>query len=181
VTLPEARALVRLDRKGRVLQRVATAAYCDAIVAGHGAVWAACPAETAGAPIGLNTGTILRVTGRGKMTVVAHDVLPGALAAGPAGVFASGVGHDSGTTVRVDAPGARFLSSGAVAVGRGTLWVADWRGAGVPGLVRERDAHTGRVLRVLQAGISPFGITLSASAVWVSNYTQPGSVVRIVP
>jgi hypothetical protein len=181
VTLSEARALVRLDRDGRLQRRVATDAYCDAIVAGHDALWAACPAETAGAPIGPHTGTILRITGRGQMTVVAHGVLPGALAAGPAGVFASGVGHDSGTTVRVDAPGPRFVSSGAVAVGRSTLWVADWRGPGVPGLVRERDARTGRVLRVFHAGISPVGITLGASAVWVTNYAQPGSVTRIAP
>jgi hypothetical protein len=181
VTLPDARALVQLDRNGHVVRRVATRAYCDAIVAGHGAVWAACPEETAGAPIGLNTGTILRVSARGKLAVVAHDVLPGALAAGPAGVFASGVGHDSGTTVRVDSSGARFLSSGAIAVSRSALWVVDWRGPGLPGFVREHDARTGRVLHTFHAGTSPFGIALGAGAVWVTNYTDPGSVIRIVP
>jgi hypothetical protein len=182
VTLPEARALVRLDRHGHALKRLATHAYCDAIVAGHGAVWAACPEETAGAAIGLHTGTILRVTARGKISVVAHDVLAGALAAGAAGVFASGVGHNSGATVRVDSSGAaRFLSSGQLAVGQSMLWVADWRGAGLPGFVQERNARTGHILRTFHAGTSPFGIALGAGAVWVSDYTQPGSVIRIVP
>lgn len=181
VTLPEARALVQFDRRGVVRKRLPSDAYCDAIVAGHGAVWATCPEETAGAPIGRHTGTILRVTIRGTISVVAHDVLPGALAAGPAGVFASGVGHDSGTTVRVDSTGARFLSSGALAVGRSVLWVADWRGPGRPGFVRERDSRTGRILRTFSAGMSPFGIALGAGTVWVTDYTDPGSVIRIVP
>jgi hypothetical protein len=181
VTLPEARALVQLDQNGVVRKRLPTQAYCDAIVAGHDAVWATCPEETAGAPIGRHTGTILRVTVRGTISVVAHDVLPGALAAGRAGVFASGVGHDSGTTVRVDRPGARFVSSGALAVGRSVLWVADWRGPGRPGFVRQRDARTGRILRTFPAGTSPVGIALGAGTVWVTNYTDPGSVIRIVP
>ncbi len=181
VTLPEARALVQLDQHGVVRKRLPTHAYCDAIVADHGAVWATCPEETAGARIGVHTGTILRVTIRGTISVVAHDVLPGALAAGPAGVFASGVSHDSGTTVRVDRTGARFLSSGALAVGRSTLWVADWRGPGRPGFVRERDARTGRILRTFPAGTSPVGIALGAGTVWVTDYTDPGSVIQIVP
>lgn len=75
--------------------------------------------------MGPHTGTILRIGPRGQLAVVARDVLPGALAAGPAGVFASGVRHDSGTTVRIDAPGPRFPSSGNLAVGRTRLWVAD--------------------------------------------------------
>jgi hypothetical protein len=83
VTLPEARMIVGFNRDGRVLQRLPTAAYCDRIVAGHGAVWAACPAETAGAPVGKHTGTILRLSARGAFTVVARNVLSGALAAGP--------------------------------------------------------------------------------------------------
>jgi hypothetical protein len=181
VALPEARALVQLDGDGVVRKRLPTHAYCDAIVAGRGAVWAACPEETAGAPIGLHTGTVLTVTTRGTISVVAHDVLPGALAAGPAGVFAGGVGHDSGTTLRVDRLGARFRSSGALAVGRSALWVADWRGPGRPGFVRERDARTGRIVRTFPAGTSPFAIALGAGAVWVTDYTDPGSVIRIVP
>ena len=181
VTLPEARALVRLDRDGRLVARVATRAYCDAIVAGHGALWAACPEETAGAPPGRHTGTILRVTERGTISVSARDVLPGALAAGPAGVFAGGVDHDSGTTRRVDGAGARFRTSGALAVDGSVLWVVDWRGPGLPGFVRERDARTGRTLRTVRAGTSPVGIALGAGAVWVTDYAQPGSVTRIVP
>jgi hypothetical protein len=181
VTLPDARALVQLNRRGRVLRRVPTDAYCDAIVAGHGALWTACPKETAGAPIGRHTGTILRITNQGKLTVAAHNVLAGALAAGPAGVFATGVNHDSGTTVRVDTPGARFLGSGAITVGEDSLWVVDWRGPGRPGYLRERDAHSGRLLRTFRAGISPIGVALGEGAVWVTDYTQPGSVTRVVP
>ena len=181
VTLPDARALVQLDRKGRVVRRLPTDAYCDAIVAGHGAVWAACPKETAGAPIGHHTGTILRISDQGKLTVVAHNVLAGSLAAGPAGVFATGVNHDSGTTIRVDLPGARFLGSGAMTVGRDSLWVVDWRGPGRPGYLRERDARSGRLLRTFRAGISPIGIALGEGAVWVTDYTQPGSIIRVVP
>ena len=111
VTLPQARMIVRLNRDGRVLQRLPTA-YCDRIVAGHGAVWAACPAETAAAPVGKRTGTILRIGARGAFTIVARNVLSGTLAAGPAGVFASGVAANSGMTVRVDARGPSFPSSG---------------------------------------------------------------------
>lgn len=181
VTLPDARALVQLDRQGRVLRRVPADAYCDAIVAGHGALWAACPKETAGAPIGRRTGTILRISEQGKLKVVAHNVLAGALAAGPAGVFATGVDHDSGTTVRVDKPGARFLGSGAIMVGRDSLWVVDWRGPGRPGYLRERDARNGRLLRTFRAGISPIGVALGEGAVWVTDYTQPGSIIRVVP
>jgi hypothetical protein len=181
VTLPEARAFVRLNRAGRALGQIAAHAYCDAIVAGHGAVWAACPAETAGAPVGRNTGTILRLSARDSSTVVARDVLAGALAAGPAGVYASGVGHDSGRTVRVDAPRARFRASGALAVGRSALWVVDWRGAGTRGFVRQIDAHTGRTLRRIPAGTSPLGIALGARVVWVTNYARPGRVTRIRP
>jgi hypothetical protein len=181
VTLPDARALVQLNRRGRVLRRVPTDAYCDSIVAGHGALWTACPKETAGAPIGRHTGTILRITNQGKLTVAAHNVLAGALAAGPAGVFATGVNHDSGTTVRVDTPGARFLGSGAITVGEDSLWVVDWRGPGRPGYLRERDAHSGRLLRTFRAGISPIGVALGEGAVWVTDYTQPGSVTRVVP
>ena len=181
VTLPEARALVRLDRSGQVRRTISTDAYCDAIVAGHGALWAACPEETAGAPRGRNTGTILRLTDRGRVIVVARNVLAGTLAAGPAGVFASGVGHDSGTTVRIDAAGAHFIGSGAVAVGRSTLWVVDWRGPGLPGYLRERDARSGRVLRTVRAGPSPLGIALAQGAVWVTDYTEPASVTRIEP
>jgi hypothetical protein len=181
VTLPDARALVQLDRKGRMLRRVPTDAYCDAVVAGHGALWAACPKETAGAPIGRHTGTILRITDQGKLTIVARNVLAGVLAAGPAGVFATGVDHDSGTTVRVDTPGARFLGSGAITVGKDSLWVVDWRGPGRPGYLRERDAHSGRLLRTFRAGISPIGVALGEGAVWVTDYTQPGSITRVVP
>ena len=181
VTLPDARALVQLDRNGRVLRRVPTNGYCDAIVAGHGALWTACPKETAGAPIGRHTGTILRITDQGKLTVVAHNVLAGALAAGPAGVFATGVNHDSGTTVRVDTPGVRFLGSGAITVGKDSLWVVDWRGPGRPGYLRERDAHSGRLLRTVRAGISPIGVAFGEGAVWVTDYTQPGSITRVVP
>lgn len=181
VTLPDARALVQLDRQGRVLRRVPTGAYCDAIVAGHGALWAACPKETAGAPVGRRTGTILRITDQGKLTVVAHNVLAGALAAGPAGVFATGVNHDSGTTVRVDTPGVRFLGSGVITVGKDSVWVVDWRGPGRPGYLRERDARSGRLLRTFRAGISPLGVALGEGAVWVTDYTQPGSIIRVVP
>lgn len=181
VTLPEARMVVRLNRAGRVLQRLPTAAYCDRIVAGHGAVWAACPAETAGAPVGKHTGTILRISARGAFTVVARDVLSGALAAGPAGVFASGVAHNSGTTVRVDARGPSFPSSGNLAVGQSTVWVADWRGPRSAGFAREVDAHTGRTIRLTPAGISPLGIAIAAGSLWLSNYTQPGSLIRIIP
>jgi hypothetical protein len=181
VTLPDARALVQLNRRGRVLRRVPTDAYCDAIVAGHGALWTAYPKETAGAPIGRHTGTILRITNQGKLTVAAHNVFAGALAAGPAGVFATGVNHDSGTTVRVDTPGARFLGSGAITVGEDSLWVVDWRGPGRPGYLRERDAHSGRLLRTFRAGFSPIGVALGEGAVWVTDYTQPGSVTRVVP
>jgi hypothetical protein len=181
VTLPEARLIVRLSRDGRVVQRLPTAAYCDRIVAGHGAIWAACPAETAGAPVGKHTGTILRISARGAFTVVARNVLSGALAAGPAGVFASGVAHNSGMTVRVDARGARFPSSGNLAVGQTTMWVADWRGPGSGGFAREVDAHTGHTIQFSPAGISPFGITSAAGSLWLTNYTQPGSVTRITP
>ena len=181
VTSPDARTLVQLDRKGRVLRRVATDAYCDAIVAGHGALWTACPKETAGAAIGRNTGTILRIGDQGKLTIVAHNVLAGALAAGPAGVFATGVNHDSGTTVRVDTPGAHFLGSGAITVGKDSLWVVDWRGPGRPGYLRERDAHSGRLLRSFRAGLSPIGVALGEGAVWVTDYTQPGAITRVVP
>lgn len=181
VTLPRERALVELDRIGRVQKRVATRAYCDAIVAGHGAIWAACPQETAGAPVGRNTGTVLRVSDQGKLSAVAHHLLPGALAAGPAGVFASGVNHDSGTTVRVDRRGVHFLSSGAVAVGRSLLWTIDWRGPGVSGFVRERDTRTGKAVRTLPAGVSPLGIALGEGAIWISDYAQPGSISRVVP
>lgn len=181
VTLPNARALIELSPHGQVLKRVPTYAYCDAIVAGRGAFWAGCPQETAGAPVGRNTGAVLRVTNQGTMSTVGHHLLPGALAAGPAGVFASGVNHDSGTTVRVDRGGVQFLSSGAVAVGRSLLWTVDWRGAGVPGFVRQRDARTGKILRTFHAGISPVGIALGEGAVWITDYAQPGSVVRIAP
>jgi hypothetical protein len=181
VTLPDARMIVRLNRDGRVLQRLPTAAYCDRIVAGHGAVWAACPAETAGAPVGKHTGTVLRISPRGALTVVARDVLSGALAAGPAGVFASGVAHNSGMTVRVDARGPSFPSSGNLAVGQSTVWIADWRGPGSSGFAREVDAHTGRTIRLTPAGISPLGIAVAAGSVWLTNYTQPGSLMRIIP
>jgi hypothetical protein len=181
VTLSNARTLVELNPHGQVLKRVPTYAYCDAIVAGHGAFWAGCPQETAGAPVGRNTGTVLRVTNQGKLSTVGHHLLPGALAAGPAGVFASGVNHDSGTTVRVDSNGVHFLSSGAVAVGRSLLWTVDWRGPGVPGFLRQRDVRTGKILRTFHAGISPVGIALGEGAVWITDYAQPGSVVRIAP
>jgi hypothetical protein len=181
VTLPNARALVELTPHGQVLKRVPTYAYCDAIVAGHGAFWAGCPQETAGAPVGRNTGAVLRVTKQGTMSTVGHRLLPGALAAGSAGVFASGVNHDSGTTVRVDSNGIHFLSSGAVAVGRSLLWTVDWRGPGVPGFLRQRDVRTGRILRTFHAGISPVGIALGEGAVWITDYAQPGAVVRIAP
>jgi hypothetical protein len=181
VTLPYQRALVQLDRRGRVLSRVATYAYCDRIVAGHGALWAACPQETAGAPVGRYTGTILRVTAQGALTAVAQHVLAGALAAGPAGVFASGVNHDSGTTVRVDRTGVHFLNSGAFAVDRSMLWSIDWRGPGALGFVRERDVRTGKILRTSRAAVSPLGIALGAGVVWVSDYAQPGAITRIAP
>ncbi|HET8607944.1 MAG TPA: hypothetical protein VFL66_13070 [Gaiellaceae bacterium] len=181
VTLPRARRLVRLDDHGHVVRQVATRAYCDAIVAGHGAFWTACPAGAAGARVGSHTGTILRIGARGSLVVVAHDVLSGSLAAGPAGVFASGVGHDSGRTVRVDAPGARFPGSGRVSVGRSTLWLADWRGPGRPGFAREVDARSGRTLRTIAAGTSPVAVALGVGAVWLANYTAPGRVTRIVP
>jgi hypothetical protein len=181
VTLPTSRLILRLGRDGRVRDRVSTAAYCDRIVAGHGAVWAACPAETAGARVGKDTGTILRIGGSGTLRVVAHDVLSGALAAGPAGVFASGVAHDSGTTVRVDARGPRFLSSGNLSIGRSTVWVADWRGPAVIGFAREVDVRTGRTIELAAAGASPVGITIAAGSVWLTNYTQPGSLTRITP
>ena len=180
VTLPEARMIVRLNRDGRVMQRLPTAAYCDRIVAGHGTVWAACPAETAGAPVGKHTGTILRISVRGAFTVVAHNVLSGALAAGPAGVFASGVAHNSGMTVRVDARGPSFPSSGNLAVGQSTVWVADWRGPGSAGFAREVDAHTGHTIRLTPAGVSPLGIAISAGSLWLTDYTQPGSLIRII-
>jgi hypothetical protein len=61
------------------------------------------------------------------------------------------------------------------------LWVVDWRGPGLPGFVQERDARTGHVLRTFHAGTSPFGIALGSGAVWVTDYAQPGSVIRIVP
>lgn len=181
VTLPESRLILRLGRDGHVLERLPTAAYCDRIVAGNGAVWVACPAETAGAPVGKHTGTILRIGGSGTLSVVAHDVLSGTLAAGPGGVFASGVAHDSGTTVRVDARGPRFPSSGNLAIGRSSVWVADWRGPGLAGFAREVDARTGRTIRLAPAGISPIGITIAAGSVWLTNYTQPGSLTRITP
>jgi hypothetical protein len=181
VTLPNARALVELNPHGQVLERIPTYAYCDAIVAGQGAFWAGCPQETAGAPVGRYTGTVLRVTNQGKLSVVAHHLLPGALAAGPAGVFASGVNHDSGTTVRVDSKGVHFFSSGAVAVGRSELWTIDWRGPGVSGFVRERDVRTGKIVHTLRAGVSPLGIALGEGAIWISDYAQPGSISRIVP
>lgn len=181
VTLPTSRLMLSLGRDGRVRDRVPTAAYCDRIVAGHGAVWAACPAETAGAPVGTHTGTILRIGGSGTLRVVAHDVLSGALAAGPAGVFASGVAHDSGTTVRVDARGLRFPSSGNLSIGRSTVWVADWRGPGVIGFAREVDLRTGRTIELAAAGASPVGITIASGSVWLTNYTQPGSLTRITP
>jgi hypothetical protein len=181
VTLPEARMILRINRDGRVLQRLPTAAYCDRIVAGHGALWAACPAETAGAPVGKHTGTILRIGARGAFTVVARNVLSGALAAGPAGVFASGVAHNSGMTVRVDARGPTFPSSGNLAVGRSTVWVADWRGPGSLGFAREVDVNAGRTIRLTPAGISPVGIAIAAGSLWLTNYTQPGSLTRITP
>jgi hypothetical protein len=180
VTLPEARVIVHLARDGRVLQRLPTNAYCDRIVAGHGAVWAACPAETAGAPVGKHTGTILRIGSRGVLTVVARNVLSGTLAAGPAGVFASGVAHNSGMTIRVDARGSSFPSSGNLAVGQSTVWVADWRGPGSAGFAREVDAHTGRTIQLIPAGISPLGIAIAAGSLWLTNYTQPGSLIRII-
>jgi hypothetical protein len=173
--------IVRFNRDGRVLRRLPTAAYCDRIVAGHGAVWAACPAETAGAPVGKHSGTILRISARGAFTVVARNVLSGALAAGPAGVFASGVAHNSGMTVRVDARGPSFPSSGNLAVGQSNVWVADWRGPGSAGFARELDAHTGRTIRLTQAGISPLGIASAAGSLWLTNYTEPGSLTRITP
>lgn len=181
VTLPESRLILRLGRDGRVSQRLPTAAYCDRIVAGHGALWAACPAETAGAPVGRHTGTILRIGQNGTLTVVARDVLSGTLAAGPAGVFASGVAHDSGTTVRIDASGPRFPSSGNIAVGTSSVWVANWRGPGSAGFAREIDARTGKTIQLVPAGISPLGITIAAGSVWVTNNTQPGSLMRIIP
>jgi hypothetical protein len=181
VTLPESRLILRLGRDGHVLERLPTAAYCDRIVAGHGAVWVACPAETAGAPVGKHTGTILRIGESGTLTVAARDVLSGTLAAGPAGVFASGVAHDSGTTVRVDARGPSFPSSGNLAIGRSSVWVADWRGPGLAGFAREVDVRTGRTIRLAPAGISPVGITIAAGSVWLTNYTQPGSLTRITP
>jgi hypothetical protein len=181
VTLPTSLLILRLGRDGHVRERVPTAAYCDRIVAGHGAVWAACPAETAGAPVGKDTGTILRLSGSGTLRVVADDVLSGALAAGPAGVFASGVAHDSGTTVRVDAHGPRLPSSGNLSIGRSTVWVADWRGPGVIGFAREVDLRTGRTIELAAAGASPVGITIAAGSVWLTNYTQPGSLTRITP
>lgn len=181
VTLPEARVIIRLGRDGRILQRVPAGAYCDRIVAGRGAVWVACPAETAGAPISKHTGTILGISERGTTTVVARDVLSGSLAAGPAGVFASAVAHNSGETVRVDAPGPSFPSSGNLAVGESTVWVADWRGPGSAGYARQVDAHTGRTIKLAAAGISPFGIASAAGSIWLTNYTQPGSLTRITP
>ncbi|MGH3009868.1 MAG: hypothetical protein ACRDLM_10765 [Gaiellaceae bacterium] len=181
VTLPGSRLILRLGRGGHVLGRLPTAAYCDRIVAGHGGVWVACPAETAGARVGKHTGTILRIGGSGALRVVAHGVLSGTLAAGPAGVFASGVAHNSGMTVRVDARGPSFPSSGNLAIGRSSLWVADWRGPGRAGFAREVGAHTGRTIRLTRAGISPLGITIAAGSVWLTNYTQPGSLTRITP
>lgn len=181
VTLPRSRLILRLGRGGNVLERLPTAAYCDRIVAGHGGVWVACPAETAGARVGKHTGTILRIGGSGALRVVARGVLSGALAAGPAGVFASGVAHDSGTTVRVDVRGPSFPSSGNLAIGGSSLWVADWRGPGRAGFAREVDAHTGRTIRLVRAGISPVGIAIAAGSVWLANYTQPGSLTRITP
>ncbi len=181
VTLPEARMIVRLDRDGRLMQRVSTDAYCDRIIAGHGAVWAACPAETARAPVGKHTGTIIRVSRRGALRVVARDLLSGSLAAGPAGVFASGVAHNSGTTVRVDARGPSFPSSGNLAVGKTTVWVADWRGPGSAGFAREVDVRTGRTIRLTAAGVSPVGIASAAGSLWLTNYTEPGSLTRIIP
>jgi hypothetical protein len=173
--------IVRISRNGRVLQRLPTAAYCDRIVAGHGAVWAACPAETAAAPVGKRTGTILRIGARGAFKVVARNVLSGTLAAGLAGVFASGVAHNSGMTVRVDARGPSFPSSGNLAVGQSSVWVADWRGPGSAGFAREVNARTGRTIRLIPAGISPSGIVIAAGSLWLTNYTQPGSLIRITP
>jgi hypothetical protein len=181
VTLPQARMIVRISRNGRVLQRLPTAAYCDRIVAGHGAVWAACPAETAAAPVGKRTGTILRIGARGAFKVVARNVLSGTLAAGLAGVFASGVAHNSAMTVRVDARGPSFPSSGNLAVGQSSVWVADWRGPGSAGFAREVNARTGRTIRLVPAGISPSGIAIAAGSLWLTNYTQPGSLNRITP
>jgi hypothetical protein len=96
-------------------------------------------------------------------------------------VFASGVAHDSGTTVRVDARGPSFPSSGNLAIGRSSVWVADWRGPGLAGFAREVDVRTGRTIKLAPAGISPVGITIAAGSVWLTNYTQPGSLTRITP
>lgn len=64
----------------------------------------------------------------------------------------------------------------AIALGAGSLWVADNGGD----VVRRVDSANGRVLRVIRTGSEPVAIAAGAGAVWVAN-RHDGSVSRIDP
>jgi YVTN family beta-propeller protein len=145
-----------------------------AVAASAGAVWASVPS--------LNM--IVRID-QATNAVVTRIRLPGQpcafLAADARTVFAAG-GHCTGTVVRIDPktnragrPVGGFTAPIGLAIGFGSLWVADLDSKAIDRV----DERTGRVVARLRVGGYPVRLGVGFGSVWVRDDT--GRVLRVNP
>jgi YVTN family beta-propeller protein len=161
----EGRTLSRVDPTTRTLQgTISLTATPTGVAVGAGSVW------TANGILG----SVSRIDpGVNAVSTTIPDVAPrasgGAIDVGEGAVwFVSGIG----TITRIDPrsnrtslPEVAGFSPSAVAVGEGSVWVAN---AGDNSVVRVNPRTRG-VVRTIGVGLRPRGITVGGGAVWVSD------------
>jgi YVTN family beta-propeller protein len=161
----EGRTLSRVDPTTRALQStISLQATPTGVAVGFGSVW------TANGILG----SVSRIDpGVNAVSTTIEDAAPrssgGAIDVGEGGVwFVSGIGtitHIDPASNNASPPDVAGSSPSAVAVGEGSIWVAN---AGDNAVVRVNPRTRG-VVRTIGVGLRPRGIAVGGGAVWVSD------------
>ncbi len=177
--------LLRLDpASGRIEVRIRVAGNMRGLAAAAGSVWVA-----AAKPLSASRseGVVIRIAESGRVEATARaGTWPAALAVGKRAIWAVNTApfFKRGTLVRIETATNRVdgrpiplgPAPSGVAVGGGSLWVAD----AIEGTVRRIDPQRRRTVAAIDVGSEPYGVVFAAGSVWVTN-ADDDTVSRIDP
>jgi YVTN family beta-propeller protein len=179
-------ALLRLDpASGRIRARLTLRENVRGLAATESAVWVA--ASRPGSGTG-EEGLVLRVDPKSNQVVarIRTGTWPAALVADEGGVWAVNTApfYKRGTLVHIDARTNRLdgaplplgRAPSGLAVGAGTVWVAD----ALEGTVRRIDPARRRVVATIRVGRQPYALVFAGGSLWATN-SDEGTVSRIDP